>query len=770
MKIAVLGGGPSGIYLAISMMIRDDSHEITIYERNKSSDTFGWGVVFSDQTMDNLRANDLISAETMISDLIRWDDVDVHIHGAVEKSGGHGFIGIGRQRMLEILYERAQGLGIKLVFEHEFDAETVEQDFAWADLIVASDGINSSIRNKDLEGFDCDIDIRPNHFVWYGTHKNFNEAFTFILENTEHGWIYAHAYQFDKNTSTFIVECNDETYKSFGFDKMSQDDSARLCEKIFEKYLDNNELMMKSSHIRGSAWMQFPRVLCKEWVKGRIVLIGDAAHTAHFSIGSGTKLGFEDAISLAAHLNSGEDITKALKTYQDERTIEALRLQSTARNSMTWFEEIERYVDFDTLQFAYSCITRSQRVSHENLRLRDQKWLEKVEIDFASKAYGRKIDKPVPPMFTPYTIRNMKLKNRVCVAPMAMYSAVDGLVTDFHLVHYGARAMGGAALLYTEMTVASKLGRITSGCAGIYTDEQVEAWKKITSYVHQNSNCKIACQIGHAGRKGSTTVGWEGYDRNLEAGGWDLIAPSALRWSETNRVPKAMGDEDFDRILNEFVVAAKNADKAGFDMIEFHAAHGYLMSSFISPLSNERTDQYGGSLENRLRFPLKVFKAMRAAFPEEKPISVRISATDWLEDQGLGVTAEESVLISKAFIEAGADIINVSTGMTQEKVFPIYGRMFQTPIADRIRNDGGIATMAVGNIFETDHVNSILAAGRADLVLIGRPHLMDPNWTIRAAAELEYRGEAVDVPKQYLTAYNQLEINLKRAAEMAINA
>ncbi len=769
MKIAVLGGGPSGIYLAISMMIRDSSHEITIYERNQRADTFGWGVVFSDQTMDNLKENDLISADVMINELIRWDDVDIHINGEVERSGGHGFIGIGRQRMLEILYTRAEELGVKIVFEHEFDAARVQSEFDWADLIVASDGINSGVRNSDLKAFDCNIDVRPNHFVWYGTHKNFNDAFTFALENTEHGWVFAHAYQFDETTSTFIVECSDETYKAWGFDKMGQDESARTCEKIFEKYLDNNELMMKSAHIRGSAWMQFPRILCKEWIKGKIVLIGDAAHTAHFSIGSGTKLGFEDAISLARHLNSDLNLDEGLKSYQEERELEALKLQSTARNSMTWFEDLERYVDFDTLQFAYSCITRSQRVSHENLRLRDKEWLEKVEKSFATKAYGKAQDKAIPPMFTPYRIRNMKLKNRICVSPMSMYSAKDGLVDDFHLVHYGARAMGGAALLYTEMTNISADARITPGCAGLYTDEHVTAWKRITQYAHK-AGCKIACQIGHAGRKGATKVGWEGYDVALETGAWELISPSAIAWSDKNQTPRAMEEKDFKIVLDGFVQATKRANDAGFDMIELHAAHGYLLSSFISPLSNQRTDQYGGSLENRMRFPLEVFKAVRAAWPEDKPISVRISATDWLEDEGEGVTAEESVLISKAFMQAGADIIDVSSGMTKEKIFPIYGRMFQTPLSDRIRNDGGIATMAVGNIFETDHVNSILAAGRADLVLIGRPHLMDPNWTIRAAAELEYHGEAVDVPKQYLTAFNQLEINLKRAAEMAINA
>ncbi|MCF8474719.1 MAG: bifunctional salicylyl-CoA 5-hydroxylase/oxidoreductase [Emcibacter sp.] len=770
MKIVVLGGGPAGVYLAISMKLKNPNHDITVYERNRDDDTFGWGVVFSDQTMQNLKANDPVSAETMINELIHWDDVAVHHKGEVIRSGGHGFIGIGRLRLLQILYERARELDVEFQFETEFEVDDIKNRFSDADLIVAADGLNSKIRNHDLKAFDCDIDMRPNKFVWLGTKQRFNDAFTFIFEKTEHGWIWVHAYQFDKDTSTFIVECGPETYEAFGFDKMDHEASAETCRKIFEKYLDGHNLMTKSAHIRGSAWINFPRVLCHTWVKDNVVLIGDAAHTAHFSIGSGTKLGFEDAISLADHLNSGETVRQALSAYQGERELEALKLQSAARNSMGWFEEIERYLDYDPMQFTYALLTRSQRVSHENLRLRDKAWLENVEKDFASKAIGRKVDKPIPPMFTPYKLRRMTLKNRVVISPMCMYSAKDGLINDFHFVHYGARAMGGAALMFTEMTDVSAEGRITPGCAGIYTDEQAAAWKRVVDYVHAQSVCKIAMQIGHAGRKGSTKIGWEGYDMPLDKGNWELIAPSPLKWDDINQTPRAMEKKDFERVLNDFVVAAKRAEDAGFDMIELHAGHGYLLSSFITPVSNQRTDEYGGSLENRLRFPLQVFKAMRAVWPSDKPMSVRISSTDWIDDKG--VTPEEAVLISKAFAEAGADIINVSTGQTLpvNKVNPVFGRMFQTPMSDRIRNEAKIATMAVGNIYETDHVNSILAAGRADLVVLARPHLMDPNWTIRSAAELEYHGDAVLIPKQYLTAYSQLETNLKRAAEMALNA
>jgi len=774
MKIITLGAGPAGVYLAISMKLKNPDHDITVIERNRDDDTFGWGVVFSDQTMDNLTLNDPISAAVMGEALVHWDDIAVHYRGGLVRSGGHGFMGIGRLRLLKILYARARELGVIFQFETEFEVADIKGKFADADLIVAADGLNSKIRNHELEAFDCDIEMRPNKFVWLGTKQRFDEAFTFIFEETAHGWIWVHAYQFDEETSTFIVECGPETYAAFGFEHMDHEESAETCRKIFEKYLGGHQLMTKSGHIRGSAWINFPRVLCHQWVKDNVVLIGDAAHTAHFSIGSGTKLGFEDAISLAHHLNSGAPVAAALAAYQDERELEALKLQSAARNSMEWFEQIERYLTYEPTQFAYALLTRSQRVSHENLRLRDRKWLEGVENNFAEIAATTAGEKPagksVPPMFTPFKLRDMTLHNRVVISPMSMYSAQDGLINDFHFVHYGARAMGGAGLMYVEMTDVSADGRITPGCAGIYTDDQQAAWWRLVDYVHQYSDCKIAIQLGHAGRKGSTKVGWEGYDMPLDQGNWPLIAPSPIKWDQANQVPQAMGPQDFDRVLDDFVSATKRSDEAGFDMIELHAAHGYLLSSFITPVSNHRTDDYGGSLENRLRFPLQVFTAMRAVWPAEKPMSVRISSTDWIGDRG--VTPQEAVLIAKSFADAGADIIDVSAGQTvpSDQAKPVYGRMFQTPMSDRIRNEAKVATMAVGNIYETDHVNSILAAGRADLVMLARPHLMDPNWTIRSAAELEYHGEGVTIPKQYLTGRSQLETNLKRAAEMALNA
>ena len=772
MKIVCLGGGPSGLYLAISMKLRDPATDITVYERNRPGDTFGWGVVFSDETMENLRKNDPVSANIMINELVHWDMIDCHVNGEVERSGGHGFIGIGRKRMLQILHGRAMELGVNLVFEHEFSVDDIDSQFADADLIVAADGLNSKVRNANLDVFDCDIDLRPNKFVWLGTHQSFKEAFTFIFEKTEHGWIWVHAYQFDENTSTFIVECQPDVYDALGFEHMNHEESAETCRKIFEKYLGGHKLLTNSAHIRGSAWISFPRVLCRNWVKNdRVVLIGDAAHTAHFAIGSGTKLGLEDAISLARHLDSDLALPRALRAYQAEREVEALKLQSAARNAMVWFENAPRYVEaFDTKQLNYSMLTRSQRVSHENLRLRDKEWLESYEKHLAGLALGRAVEQPVPPMFLPFRLRGMALKNRVVVSPMSMYSAEDGLPSDWHLVHYGALAQGGAGLVYTEMTNVSPEARITTGCAGIWNDQQEAAWKRIVDFTHASTGAKICLQIGHAGPKGATKKPWECSvsDEPLDEGGWEIIGPSAHPFAPHSRSPRAMTREDMVRVTAEHVAAVGRAERAGFDMIELHAAHGYLLSAFITPVLNKREDDYGGSLENRLRFPLEVFAAMRAAWPSDKPFSVRISASDWLGENG--VTPEEAVEIARAFKAAGADIIDVSAGQTSLEARPVYGRMFQTPFADAVRNDAGIATMAVGNIFEPDHVNSIIAAGRADLCCMARPHLLDPNWTLRAAAQMQYHGEGVSCPVQYRAGFEQLERNLARAADMAINA
>jgi anthraniloyl-CoA monooxygenase len=608
--------------------------------------------------------------------------------------------------------------------------------------------------------------------VWLGTSKVF-DAFTFAFEETEHGWIWAHAYRFAPDCSTFIVECSEETWRRFGFDRMSQHESIATCERLFAKYLDGHSLQSNAAHLVGSAaWLNFRRIKCERWTSGNVILLGDAAHTAHFSIGSGTKLALEDAIKLADVLNrtKGQSLAPeelsleaALDEYQAERNLEVLKLQNSARNSTEWFETLERYTHFEPLQFAYSLLTRSQRISHENLRLRDREWLEGVERWFWKRATNGRSNKTAPPMFAPFKLREMEVENRVVVSPMDMYSAVDGTPNDFHFVHYSERALGGAGLIFTEMTCVSPEGRISPGCTGMWNDEHVAAWKRIVDFVHANSKAKICLQLGHSGAKGSTRLGWEEDNAPLADGNWPVIAASDVRWSPANQVPRPMTREDMDEVRDQFVAAVHMGLECGFDMVELHAAHGYLLSGFITPLQNNRTDEYGGSLEDRLRYPLEVFAAMRAAWPGDRPMSVRISANDWAGDNG--ITPEDAVQIGEAFAREGADLIDVSAGQTWTGQQPVYGRMFQTPFSDRIRNEGRLATMAVGNIYEPDHANSILAAGRADLVALARPHLVDPFWTLRAAAQLDYRD--VYCPPQYLNGLSQLARNLKREAEAA---
>ncbi len=761
MRIACLGGGPAGLYFAISMKLREPRHDVHVFERNRPDDTFGWGVVFSDQTVENLMANDPVSGAAIRDEFAHWDDIDIHIRGERIRSSGHGFIGIGRKRLLNILQERARELGVRLHFEHEASPDL--DDWPDYDLIIAADGANSRIRARYEEHFGVDIQVRKNKFFWFGTRRVF-DAFTFAFEHLPEGWVWAHAYRFGDDLSTFIVEMEPDTWTALGLDRVSQKDAIALCESIFARYLDGNSLMSNAAHLKGpEAWLNFRRIICDRWHYRNLILLGDAAHTAHFSIGSGTKLALEDAIKLAEVLNRpGLGREQALDEYREERNLEVLKLQNSARNSTEWFETLDRYLHFEPIQFAYSLLTRSQRVSHENLRLRDREWLEEVERWFQSKARGRPVNEPAPPMFAPFRLREMALENRLVVSPMAMYSAEDGTPNEFHLVHYGSRAQGGAGLVYTEMTCVSPEGRITPGCTGLYAPEHVSEWKRIVDYVHGHTKAKFCLQLGHSGPKGSTKIGWEGYDVPLDEGNWPVMAASDVPWSPDNQVPQPMTRKDMDRVRDEFVRATEMGIEAGFDMVELHAAHGYLLSSFITPLHNKRTDEYGGSLENRLRYPLEVFRAMRKTWPSDKPMSVRISANDWMGE--LGVTPDEAVEVGRAFAEAGADLIDVSAGQTWADCKPIYGRMFQTPFADQIRNEARLTTMAVGNIYETDHVNSILAAGRADLVALARPHLIEPYWALHAAAAHDYRE--IWVPPQYVGGQQQLTRNLKRAAEM----
>jgi len=770
MKIVCIGGGPSGLYFALLMKQQDPRHDITVVERNKPYDTFGWGVVFSDQTLGNLQAADPKSAAQILDSFSHWDDIEVNIRGHKIRSGGHGFCGIGRKRLLNILQARCEELGVRLVFETDVQSEDAYAD---ADLVIASDGLNSRIRSRHAETYRPDIDVRDCRFVWLGTRKLF-EAFTFAFEETEWGWFQAHAYRFDDDTSTFIVETPERVWRAAGIDAMEKEESIAFCERLFAEHLNGQRLISNASHLRGSAqWIRFPRVVCKTWVhRGGpagatpIVLMGDAAHTAHFSVGSGTKLAVEDAIELARSIGRHPgDLGAALVDYEAARSVEVLKIQNAARNSTEWFEHVDRYVHLPPAQFAYSLLTRSQRISHENLRLRDRGYVEDYEDWIAASAGLTRVapHAPIPPMLTPFAVRGVTLKNRIVVSPMAQYSCVDGIAGDYHLVHLGARAMGGAGMVVAEMTCPSPDARITPACPGLWNEAQRDAWKRIVDFVHANSEAKIAMQLGHAGAKGSTRVPWEGEDQPLADGNWPLISASPQQYLDgISDWSRAMTRADMDRVTADFVRAARYAAEAGFDWLELHCAHGYLLSSFISPLTNQRTDAYGGSLPNRLRYPLEVFAAIREVWPKELPISVRISAHDWVEG---GITPDDAVEIARALKAAGADLIDCSSGQVSKLQQPVYGRMYQTPFSDRIRNEAGIATIAVGAISEADHVNSIVAAGRADLCAIARPHLANPAWTLLEAAKIGVTE--IDWPKQYRSAKLQLERNLEREKQMA---
>ena len=769
MNIVCIGGGPAGLYFALLMKLQSVAHQVTVIERNKPYDTFGWGVVFSDATVGHLREADPVSAKDIAREFSHWDAIDIHFKDRVLRSGGHGFIGIGRKRLLNILQARCEEVGVKLVFETNVESdEDIARQYN-ADLVIACDGLNSVVRKRYEKTFQPDIDVRNCRFVWLGTTQVF-DAFTFIFVPTPHGWFQAHAYRFEEGRSTFIVETTEETWRKSGLDAMSQEEGIDFAERLFAPWLGGQKLSSNAAHLRGSAiWIRFPRVICKSWVHWTqvenedgssrsvpVVLMGDAAHTAHFSIGSGTKLALEDAIELASCLKQAKgNLESALAHYQSVRSVDVLKIQNAARNSTEWFENVARYAGLEPEQFAYSLLTRSQRISHENLRLRDRRWLEGYEQWFATSqgSHPAQASRPAIPMLTPFKARSVTLKNRIVVAPTLLYSCRNGVPGDLHLVHLGSRALGGAGLVLVEMTAVSANGRITPGCPGLWTDEQADYFRSVTRFVHDFSDSHIGVQIGHAGRRGSTQLGWQKPGHPLESGNWQLLSASALPFLPgISQTPREMTAEDMAEISTDFVAATRRAADAGFDWLELQAGHGYLLSSFISPLTNHRTDAYGGNLEDRLRFPLEVFKAVRAAWPAYLPMSVRISATDWAAG---GTTIDDAVLIARRFKEAGADVIDCSSGEVVHNQKPVYGRMFQTPFADRIRNEAGVPTIAVGSITSADQVNGIIASGRADLCGIGRPHLAEPTWTLREVASLGFADIAWPAP--YVTGKDALE-------------
>ena len=752
MKIAIIGGGPAGLYAAILLKKQRPEAEITVYERNRADDTFGFGVVFSDATLDNFEKYDPPSYRRITQEFAYWDDIAVHFRGTVHRVGGNGFCGCSRRKLLLILQERARELGVVLLFEADVDDEA---RFADADLLVLADGINSRFREKYIAHFHPEVDVRSNMFAWMGSTRPL-DAFTFIFQETEWGPFIAHAYQYEVGRSTWIFETDPKTFKRAGLEGLSEKQSADRMAEIFGWFLEGHQLLTNRS-----MWRNFPMIRSKRWVKDNMVLLGDAKATAHFSIGSGTKLAMEDAIALTDAMHHAPTVHAALQQYEEGRREEVEKTQHAADVSLVWFEHVDRFWDFDPVQFAFGVMTRAKAITYDNLTLRAPDFVREVDRAFAKQVRARGFDvdveNPVAPMFQPLRLRQMELTNRAVVSPMCMYSAKEGVPGDFHFVHYGSRAIGGAGLIFTEMTCVSRDARITPGCAGLWNEDQEATWRRIVDFVHTNSAAKICLQLGHAGRKGATKLMWDGMDRPLEEGGWDVLSASPIPYFPDSQVPREMDRAAMDAVKAAFVAAAERGKRCGFDMLELHCAHGYLLASFISPLTNRRTDAYGGSLANRLRFPLEVFEALREGWPPHKPMSVRISATDWAEG---GITGGDAVAIARAFAEAGVDLVDVSTGQTVRDAQPIYGRMFQTPFSDQVRNEARVATMCVGNITTADQVNTILAAGRADLVALGRPHLVDPSFTLKAAAW--YGADAVFCPPQYLPGKEQIFRNSVR--------
>ena len=748
MRIAIIGGGPGGLYFAALAKQLDPTREVDVWERNAADDTFGFGVVFSDETLGGIENADPVIAQQMSERFARWTDIDTFFGGEVVTVGGQGFAAMSRKELLRLLQERAISLGVEVRFSQLApDAATLAAEY---DLVIAADGLNSATRSQFAQAFVPSLDVRASKYMWLGTDRVF-EAFTFIVKKTPYGVMQIHGYPYSETGSTFIVEMHEDVWRRAGFDATESERFApgRSDESAIARIAEifHDELGGHAIEGNNSKWLNFTTVRNERWAHENIVLLGDSAHTAHFSIGSGTKLAMEDALALAACLHENSDLRVALEAYEAERRPVVASTQRAAQASMEWFESIGQYADQEPLQFAFNLLTRSRRITNENLALRDRDFARRVSEGFAASVGG---DPAAPAMFQPHRVGSLELKNRVVVSAMDMYSSVDGVPGDFHLMHLGSKAAGGAGLVMTEMVCVSSAGRITPGCAGLYADEQTTAWRRIVDFVHSTTSAKIGVQLGHSGRKGSTRLMWEGIDEPLVDGNWQTVAPSALPYGPANQVPVELDRAGMLAILDDFVAAARRAADAGFDVLELHAAHGYLLSSFLSPIANHRSDAYGGSLENRLRFPLEVMAAVRAEWPDGRPLFVRLSATDWLPG---GNTIDDAAEIAAAFIEHGADAIDVSSGQIDKSEKPAYGRSYQTPFADAIRSrvakPHGASVIAVGAISSYDDVNSILLAGRADLVALGRTHLYDPNWTLHAAAEQGYRGTGAEWIPQF---------------------
>ncbi len=753
MKVTVIGGGPGGLYFALLAKKAWPRWDITVYERNRPDDTFGFGVVFSDQTLDTFKAYDLVTYERIRRRFAYWGDVDVVYKGQVMRSGGNGFCGCSRVALLNILQDRGRELGVQMRFQREVDGL---EEFADSDLIVVADGINSKIREKHREHFQPSLDLRPNKFTWLGSTKPL-DAFKYFFRETPEGIILAHCYQYEPDRSTWVIETDEKTWKNFGFDRLSETEMLPVIERVFAEELEGHSLIANRS-----LWRNFPTITNKTWVRNNAVLVGDAKATAHFSIGSGTKLAMEDAVALFEAFKKHPEVKNALRLYDTARREEVEKTQHAANVSLAWFEHMKRYWDMEPEQFAFGVMSRSKQITWENLELRDPGYVKQIHQWYARKVkeqgFDIDLDNPPVPMFTPFRLRDMVVENRVVVSPMDQYSAVDGVPGDWHFVHLGSRAVGGAGLVYVEMTCPSPEARISPGDTGLWNEEQRDAFARIVQFCKTHSKAKMCMQLGHSGRKGSTQLGWQRMDHPLEHGNWPLVSASPIPYHEgISQVPQELDRKGMDKVVADFVRSTKYADQAGFDMLEIHMAHGYLLASFISPLTNQRKDSYGGSIENRMRFPLEVWRACRETFDPQKPMSVRISATDWAPG---GLSGEDLMALTRMLKDAGCDMIDCSTGQTVPQQKPVYGRMYQAPYSDWVRNEVGIATMTVGAVTTPDQVNTLLASGKADLVALARPHLANPYFTLQASAWYQHMGQYW--PPQYLPGRDQAYRNAAR--------
>ncbi len=706
MKIVILGGGPAGLYFALLTKKANPRHDITIIERNPAGVTYGWGVVFSDRTLASFQRADYKTYEQITNHFVIWDAIDVLYRGETIRCGGHVIASITRKQLLYILQRRCDELGIALKFGCEVNdlAELPESD-----LLIAADGLNSIVRKTYTPIFKPSIELGKARYIWLGTHKVL-DSFTFIFRENKHGLFQVHAYPFSGTTSTFIVECDEASWLKAGLDKAGEAESLAYCEQLLADDLDGAPLLSNNSK-----WISFPTLKTRTWHSQNIVLLGDAAHTAHFSIGSGTRLAMEDAIALATAIEQHPDLEIALNEYELERKPVVEVFQRAAQESQTYFETIKRYLNLEPVQFTFQLLTRSGRISYDDLRLRDTHFGDAVDRWFTRQASGHSLIAAPPPMFTPLKLRELTLANRLVLSPLSTCPAQDGIPHDAYAAQLTGSALSGAGLILTEPTSVSAQGRVTPACAGMYDETHVAAWARIVESMHATSHAKIAIQLNHAGRRGSTRPRTEGLDRPLKQGNWPLLSASSLPYTPQSQLPQELDRAAMDQVRNDFVRASQLAQEGNFDLLQLNFAHGYLLASFLSPLTNQRRDEYGGNLEQRLRFPLEVFDAVRAAWPADKPISVAISASDYVKG---GFTIEDAVSVTQVLKVRGCDIVEVRAGQTTIDGEPAYGRAFLTPLSDRVRNEAGIPTMVGGYLTTSNEVNTILAAGRADLCIM----------------------------------------------------